>query len=178
MKPDLARWRVRAGYPAAAAYFLLAHPRPGLLAAGAALGAFGLLWRAWAAGYLEKNRRLSTDGPYGRTRNPLYFGSLWMAAGMAVASGSTAAAILVAAYWLAFYPATMRAEERELAARYGDAFADYAARVPAFWPRWRAPEAGPQPGFRFQLYWRNREYRAALGYLLVLALLALRMLVR
>jgi hypothetical protein len=178
MKPHLARWRVRAGYPAAAAYFLLAHPRPRLLVAGAALGAVGLLWRAWAAGYLQKNRQLSTSGPYGHTRNPLYFGSLWLAAGMAVAAGSIAAAAIVVAYWLAFYPATMRAEERELAARYGDAYADYAARVPAFWPRWRVRQSGPRQKFRFQLYWQNREYRAALGYLLALALLALKMLAR
>lgn len=168
-----ARWRVRAGYPAAVAYFLLARPRPAWLAAGAAVGLIGLLVRAWAAGHLEKRHSLTTGGPYNWTRHPLYFGSLWLAVGLAVAGCSWAAAAVVALYWWWFYPAAVQAEEEELSRIHGAAFAAYAARVPRFWPR--RPSQPCSARFQFRRYWQNREYRAALGFLVALLALWLRL---
>ena len=175
MKAELARCRVRAGYPVVLLYFWLAHPRPGWLAAGAALGLAGLAIRGLAAGYLRKNEGLATAGPYAWTRNPLYFGSAWLAAGLAIAAHSWLAAAVVAAYFLAFYPATLHREETELAAHYGRDFLDYAARVPLFWPR---PPRSPAPSRKFSwaLYRRNHEYNAALGLAVVVALLAIKMI--
>ncbi len=169
------RWRVRAGYPVALVYFWLAHPAPRALAGGAALAVLGLLVRAAAAGRLRKQEALATSGPYRWTRNPLYFGSALLAAGLLLAGASPSAGLLVIAYFLLFYPAVMRREEQELRARYGAAFEEYAARVPLFWPR---PPRDSQPAapFSWELYRRNREYKAALGALLVLGLLALKML--
>jgi hypothetical protein len=175
MKGGLARWRVRAGYPAALLYFWLAHPRPLWLGVGVAIGAAGLGVRGLAAGHLRKQEGLATTGPYAWTRNPLYFGSSGLAAGLALAAGTWPAALVVAAYFLAFYPATMRSEEVELARQYGDAFRDYAARVPLFWPR---PPRGAAKAERFSwpLYRRNHEYNAAVGMGVVVLLLALKML--
>ncbi len=182
MKGGLARWRVRAGYPVALLYFWLAHPRPWWIGAGAALAFGGLAIRGLAAGYLVKREELATSGPYAWTRNPLYFGSAWMGAGLAVASHSWLAAAVVVAYLAAFYPATLRSEEAELKREYGAAFREYAARVPRFWPRLPRPEPSGQrtdaPARRFSaaLYRRNREYNAALGTLAVLALLIVKMI--
>jgi protein-S-isoprenylcysteine O-methyltransferase Ste14 len=175
MRGGLARWRVRAGYPAVLLYFWLAHPRPAWLAVGAIVAVAGLAIRALAAGHLRKHEGLATAGPYAWTRNPLYFGSMWMAAGLAVASHSWLAGGVVVAYFLAFYPATMRSEEAELAREYGDAFRDYASRVPLFWPR--PPRvARPARKFSVALYRRNHEYNAALGTAVVLLLLVLKMI--
>lgn len=177
MKGELARWRVRAGYPAAILYFWLAHPRPAWLGTGAAVAVGGLAIRALAAGYLRKHEGLATAGPYAWTRNPLYFGSMWMAAGLGVASHSWLAGGLVAAYFLAFYPATLRSEEGELMREYGEAFRSYAARVPLFWPR--PPKENPATTtarrFSAALYRKNHEYNAAIGTALVLLLLVLKM---
>ena len=175
MKGGLARWRVRAGYPAALLYFWLAHPRPGWIAAGAAAGVLGLAIRGYAAGYLRKNQGLATAGPYGWTRNPLYFGSMWLAVGLAIAADSWIAAAVVAAYFLAFYPATMRSEELELAARYGAAYGEYAARTPLFWPR-RPRGRSPEGKFSWAVYRANHEYNAGLGLAVVVALLVLKMI--
>lgn len=175
MKGGLAHWRVRIGYPAALLYFWLARPRPAWLVAGAAIALAGIGIRALAAGYLRKHEELATSGPYAWTRNPLYFGSACMAAGLAVASHAWLASAVVAAYILVFYPATMRSEEAELAREYGDSFRDYAARVPLFWPR--PPRmAGTGRKFSGALYRRNREYNAALGMAVVLLLLVLKMI--
>jgi len=168
------RWRVRIGYPVALAYLLLARPTPRSLAIGALVGALGIGIRAWAAGYLRKHEALAVSGPYAFTRNPLYFGSVILAAGFVAAGDSLWAAIIVAAHLALFYPAVMKREEGELRAHYGDAFVDYATRVPLFWPRLRSAPQPPRessPKFSLQLYRRNREYQAALGFLVGLVLL-------
>jgi protein-S-isoprenylcysteine O-methyltransferase Ste14 len=175
MRGSLAKWRVRAGYPVVLLYFWLAHPRLEWLVTGAIAGFAGLAIRGLAAGHLRKHEGLATSGPYAWTRNPLYFGSALLAAGLAIAAGSLLAAVVVAAYFLAFYPATLRSEESELAREYGDTFREYATRVPLFWPRPpRSGVAGQK--FSWVLYRRNREYNAALGMAIVVALLAAKMI--
>lgn len=175
MKSELARWRVRAGYPTVVLYFWLAHPTLEWLTVGGLIGFAGLAIRALAAGHLRKQEGLATRGPYAWTRNPLYFGSGALAAGLALASGTWTAATAVAAYYLAFYPATMRSEERELAAQYGEAFRQYAAEVPLFWPKPPRREASGER-FSWALYRRNHEYNAVLGAAVVVVLLALKMI--
>jgi len=163
------RWRVRAGYPLGVAFLVLATPTPMLIASGAVVGAIGLAIRAAAAGHLRKHEQLSTSGPYSWTRNPLYFGSVLLAAGMMIAGGSWMSAALVAAYIGLFYPPVMRREEAELRARYGAEFDAYAARVPLFFPM---PPRRPEPGeFSWAQYQRNREYQALGGFIAALAAL-------
>lgn len=166
------RLRVPLGYPIALLYLWLARPTLSSLGIGAAFVLLGLFIRALAAGRLRKHEQLSTDGIYALTRNPLYLGSAFLAAGFVIAGYSWIAALLVVAYALVFYPAVIRREELELRARYGPAFDDYARRTPRFFPRF-AP--GPtRLQFSWAIYIRNREYQAALGVLAGFALLALK----
>lgn len=171
----LTRWRVRAGYPVALVFLLLAQPTRASLALGAAIAALGLLLRGAAAGHLRKQEALATSGPYAWTRNPLYLGSALLAGGLAVAGRTWPGAALVVAYFAVFYPAVMRREEQELRARYGPVFDDYCARVPLFWPRPPRSRAGESAGFSWQRYLRNREYKSTVGLVAGLLLLALRM---
>jgi protein-S-isoprenylcysteine O-methyltransferase Ste14 len=179
------RWRVRTGYPVGVVYWLLAAPTPCSILICAAISAVGLFIRGAAAGHLRKDQTLATTGPYARTRNPLYFGSAFIAAGFAVAGRSWWAAALVAAYFAIFYSAVMRNEADDLRKRFGAAFDDYAARVPLFFPR-IAVERGPAPSaelqpeqrFSWALYQTNRESRALIGTIAGLALLCVRMWLR
>ncbi len=168
----LARWRVRMSYPVALACLLPAHPTPASLVTGAAVAGMGLVVRGAAAGHVRKGQQLATSGPYGFTRNPLYFGSMLVAAGFLIAAHSWIATAGVAAYFAVFYPPVMRGEEQELRGAYGAEFEDYAARVPGFWPRWTRGVPRGQP-FSWAVYRQNREYEAVLGYLLGIALLSL-----
>lgn len=172
------RWRVRLGYPVALVCFLLAQPTPERLAIGACIAAVGVVLRGSAAAHLRKHEQLATSGPYASTRNPLYFGSALLAAGFLVASRSWIAAAILITYFVLFYGAVMRREEQELRAHYGAAFDEYAARVPLFWP-WRGvrrmPSKTADARFSWNLYWRNREYEAALGWLVGVGLLWLKM---
>jgi protein-S-isoprenylcysteine O-methyltransferase Ste14 len=168
------RWRVRAGYPLAVIVLLLARPTPGSIFAGALIGAVGLLTRAWAAGHLHKQKVLTKNGPYAHTRNPLYLGSAMLALGVGVATHSWIAAALLVAYFTLFYSMVMKREENELQLQHGSAFTDYAESVPLFWPMARAAgHDGEKNRFSFGQYKKNREYRAAIGFLLLLVVFVL-----
>jgi protein-S-isoprenylcysteine O-methyltransferase Ste14 len=169
------RWRVRVGYPVGIAAFWFAGPQPKWLFCGVAIALMGLLLRGYAAGHLRKHKQLAISGPYAYTRNPLYLGSVLLAAGFCVASHSWKSTVLLAAYLIVFYPVVIRREQTELKALYGGAFEAYASRVPAFWPR-MAPAKSPGERFSWTLYLQNREYEAGIGLAVAMAILWLRML--
>ncbi len=168
------RWRVRIGYPLAIIALFLARPTPRSILLGAAIGFVGLAIRAYSAGYLHKQEVLTTTGPYAYTRNPLYFGSSILVIGAAVAMRSWLAAALLFFYFALAYSFVMRREEMELRGKHGAAFDAYAASVPLFFPRLTP---NPQPGapggsFSWAQYKRNHEYDAAMGFVLLLIVLA------
>lgn len=176
MKKDaatwIALWRVRLGYLVAIVVLVLAQPDPKSVAIGAAIGIFGLLLRAYAAGFLKKQEVLTTTGPYGYTRNPLYLGSAILAAGAAWAMHSWISAAILSVYFAVVYYVVMRREEGELRGHFGEAFEKYAKTVPLFFPRLTpAPGQGNGGVFSFAQYKKNHEYQAALGFLFLLLLL-------
>jgi protein-S-isoprenylcysteine O-methyltransferase Ste14 len=171
------RWRVRVGYLVGIAAFWFAKPRLSWLICGVGIAILGLLLRGYAAGHLRKHKQLATSGPYAFTRNPLYLGSILLAAGFSVASHSIISTVLLVAYLAVFYPVVIRREQMELAALYGAAFAEYASRVPAFWPR-LSPAMASTEHFSWALYRENREYEAAIGLGVAMVLLVIIMVLR
>jgi protein-S-isoprenylcysteine O-methyltransferase Ste14 len=169
----IARWRVRLGYLLAVFVLWFARPTPKYVAIGAAIGVIGLWLRAYAAGYLHKQKVLTVTGPYAYTRNPLYLGSAILALGAGVATRSWISAGILVVYFALVYSVVMRREERELLAQHGEAFHVYATTVPLFLPKITAANVpGTSAGkFSFAQYKRNHEYQAASGYLLLLCAL-------
>lgn len=164
----LARWRVPLGYVLAVAAMWFAAPTPRSLAIGAAIGALGEALRIWAAGHLEKGREVTTSGPYAITRHPLYVGSSVLGAGFAVAAHSVPVAALVIAYLVVTITAAVRSEEAHLTEKFGESY-----------PAYRDGRAQPgQRRFSFERAWRNREYRALAGFVVVFLLLAVRLSMR
>lgn len=179
------RWRVRAGYPVAVLFWLLARPTSHSILYGSIIAVLGLLVRGMASGHLRKDRELAVTGPYACTRNPLYLGSALLAAGFIIAGHSWSAGVLVGAYFAIFYYAVMRNEEGDLRARFGVAFEQYASRVPLFFPRAprepltpRDPASESNGKFSLGQYLRNREYKALIGTIAGLGIMWLRMWVR
>ncbi len=177
------RWRVRTGYPVAVIYLVLANPKLRWILIGAVVAAIGLLIRGASSGHLRKDRELATSGPYACTRNPLYLGSAFLAAGFAIAGGSWWAGLLVVTYFGIFYYAVMRNEEQDLHRRFGAAFDAYAARVPLFFPWFVAANGASSDGetsqqFSWAQYRRNREYKALIGTIAGVGVLFLRMWIR
>jgi len=159
----VARLRVPSGFLIVAAFAWFSHPSARSLAAGLPISALGLAIRAWAAGCLAKNRQLATGGPYAYARNPLYIGTLLVAAGLAIASRSLGLGILFAAVFVLVYLPVIQLEEQHLRRLFPD-YDTYAAHVPALWPRLRPlPQENPNP-FRVALYLKNQEYQAGVGF--------------
>lgn len=173
----MARWRVPAGFALGAAYVIFAQPTPPLLIAGSLIALAGLGIRAYAAGHLEKNRKLAVAGPYAYTRNPLYFGSLLIGLGLVVAGGRWVLALVFIAFFACFYGPVMHREASSLRLHFGQDYERYAAGVPLFFP-YRRPLAVSGERFKWERYRKNREYKAALGYLVGIVFLTLKILLR
>ncbi len=164
----LARWRVPLGYLLALVVIVLAAPTALSLIVGATVGALGELLRLWAAGHLEKGREVTRTGPYAFTRHPLYAGSSIMGLGFAIAAHSVAVAAMVFVYLGVTIAAAVRSEEAHLTEKFGESY-----------PAYREGRAAPAARrFSFERAWRNREYRAMAGFAAVLAVLAVRLLIR
>jgi len=159
----VARLRVPSGFLLVAVFAWFSHPAALSLAIGLPVSLLGLALRAWAAGCLAKNRQLATGGPYAYTRNPLYLGTLVVAAGLAIAARSPSLAILFLAVFVLVYLPVIQNESQHLDRLFPD-YAAYASAVPLLWPRLTPfPCKNPHP-FRLALYLRNQEYNAGAGF--------------
>src|ERR1700676_2235658 len=130
----VARLRGPSGFLIVLVFGWVSHPTPQSTRICVPLLLAGPLLRAWAAGCLAKNRELATGGPYAHTRNPLYIGTLLVAAGLAVASRSPGLALLFASVFLLIYLPVIQNEEQHLRQIFPE-YSAYAGRVPALWPR-------------------------------------------
>jgi protein-S-isoprenylcysteine O-methyltransferase Ste14 len=165
----VARLRVTCGFVLLAAFAWFSQPSVKSLELGLPVSVLGLLLRAWATGHVEKNIKLAESGPYAYVRNPLYLGTLLVAAGFVIASRRWWLAILFGAVFLLIYLPAIELEEQHLRELFPE-FTGYAERVPALWPTLDPAKLGGR--FRWDLYVRNREYQALIGFLLGAALLA------
>ena len=160
----VARLRVPSGFLIVIVFAWFSEPTPESMAWGVPVSVAGLALRAWAAGCLAKNERLATGGPYAHTRNPLYAGTLLVAAGLAIAARSVWLAGLFAAVFLLVYLPVIQNEEQHLRKLFPE-YAAYADQVPSLWPRLTAARVGNANPFRAALYLRNQEYQAGMGFL-------------
>ena len=115
--------------------------------AGVGVMAAGLAVRAWSmrtlGAYYSRTLRTTSDqtvvehGPYRVIRHPGYLGSIMVWTGFALASGSAAAALGVAALMGNAYGRRIASEEAMLTGRFGSAYADYSHRtkrlIPFIW---------------------------------------------
>ena len=194
MALTLRQIRRRTAWLLAIPFLLLSRPTAASLGVGVVICLAGLALRAWAAGTIEKDRRLVTHGPYAWVRSPLYLGSLFVGLGVTLAGGHWIWPVVFVLYFSVVYGATVRREDRLLEERFPESFSDYAARVRVFVPR-RTPYLASQHatggaefvqedeasdrtgGFAWGRYVRNREWEAGLGALAAFGLLAARVVV-
>ena len=114
-----------------------------LLSAIALGGGFWLLAAAWTVLYrAQRSHRLATTGPYARLRHPQYVGFILIMLGFLL-QWPTLVTLVMFPILVTMYVLLARREEREAEAEFGDEYRRYAARTPAFLPRWGAsPRTG------------------------------------
>ncbi len=98
-------------------------------------GGFWLLAAAWRVLYhAQQTHTLATTGPYAYLRHPQYAGFVFIMFGFLV-QWPTLLTLAMFPVLVYMYLRLARREEREVAAEFGAAYRNYAARVPAFIPR-------------------------------------------
>jgi protein-S-isoprenylcysteine O-methyltransferase Ste14 len=167
--------RVPAGTVLGIIFLILMHPSVRSLWIGSIIALAGSFIRLWAAGHIEKGIALAQSGPYAYTRNPLYFGSFFMALGIMIAGQGYWLLIPFGLFYIGFYLPVMRAEEQDLHKAYGDRFLEYAKRVSLFFPSFRTTIHEPSR-FSWIRVRKNREHRNLASLILVEAILILRLL--
>lgn len=113
-----------------------------LLVVAILLTALGALLRVWGAAYVGAGvvnsahmhgDHLLADGPYRRSRNPLYLGTLLHTLGIALLMPPAGAVFAIAAIWILQVRLAL-AEEAFLSQRFGNVYTTYMERVPRFLP--------------------------------------------
>ncbi|MDT3706240.1 MAG: isoprenylcysteine carboxylmethyltransferase family protein [Thiobacillus sp.] len=98
-------------------------------------GGFWLLSSAWKVLFAAQTAHtLAVTGPYAYIRHPQYAGFVLIMLGFLV-QWPTILTLAMFPVLVFMYVRLARHEEREVAAEFGEAYARYAARVPAFFPR-------------------------------------------
>lgn len=98
-------------------------------------GGFALISNAWYVLYqAQRNKTLATTGPYSYVRHPQYVGFIMVLFGFLL-QWPTILTLLMFPVLVWMYIRLARQEEREAIAEFGDAYRQYAARVPGFFPR-------------------------------------------
>jgi len=138
---------------------------------GCSLVAVGLALRSWAAGMLRKDAQLTTSGPYGIIRNPLYVGSFLLMIGFCTLVDDPENIWFVLGPFLVLYIMKVSREERRLSRIFGDQWQSYVRSVPRFLPR-RLPSLS-FADWSLSRWLGNREYRAVSAVFLGLVALQL-----
>lgn len=121
-----------------------------LVGAGVAITLVGELIRLWAVHHIgaisrtrsERLGPLVATGPFALVRNPLYVGNILLWVGFAIAARMLWLAPIILVLLALEYHAIVRWEEALLESRLGEAYREYAARVPRWIPSFKRGDRG------------------------------------
>jgi protein-S-isoprenylcysteine O-methyltransferase Ste14 len=137
-----------------------------------ALSLAGLALRMWTVGVAargtsgrntrhQKATSLNTTGPYSLVRHPLYVANGIIVVSWALFLHGWIAPLVVSVFTLAYYGCIAWREEQFLSERFGPAFEEWAAGVPAMMPAVRR-YAPPARRFQWTVAIRREFYAASL----------------
>ncbi len=158
-------------------FFLAARPTLLSICIGLPVVLTGEFIRTWSSGHIVKNSSLTTTGPYGLTRNPLYFGNFILGLGFMVSSGSPFLVLVFIPTFFFIYNATILQEEQFLVERYGEQFQMYQKKVPRFFPKINR-SALSEGRFDWLLVKKHREVNTWFSILVIILLLFLMLWMR
>ena len=166
LKKIIYKWRVRVTLLFVIAAVVLAEPELWAILVGVGLTLIGLAIRTWACGHLEKEKKLTTSGPYRHTRNPLYFGNLLM--GLGIVIGSQSWWVLGCAFivFVIFYPVIILSEKQKMEGLFPQKYEEYKKHVPLFSPSYFSTWPRQTERFSWTKYKKNKESRAIIAFIL------------
>lgn len=131
----------------------------------------GEIIRIWATGHLEKNKSLTTSGPYGYVKNPMYVGSFIIMLGFNAMAINPyihyIIAIEVLGFLVYYVPYKRKIEGTRLLEKFGEAYADYDKSVPDYIARRLTAYSGPNSDKHWskEIFKENNELHVALSVL-------------
>jgi protein-S-isoprenylcysteine O-methyltransferase Ste14 len=135
-------WLVLASWLSRAGWLSFSAATNAVLIVAIVLVALGAWLRIWGASYVGTSvvqsrsmhgESMLADGPYRRTRNPLYLGTILHIIGLAILMPLSGAIFCVVFIWLLQVRLAL-AEEPFLAQRFGQPYIEYRKAVPRFLP--------------------------------------------
>jgi protein-S-isoprenylcysteine O-methyltransferase Ste14 len=131
--------------------------------------------RVMASGHIDKNDRITREGPYSISRNPLYIGNFILGVGFITAAGNPWLAPFFLLFFFFMYNFTIKYEEKFLARIFPDEWDDYVSSVPRILG-WRSL-SGYTPGeFKWGLVKKHREFNNIPGFGLIYVILMVKYL--
>ena len=141
---------------AVCAYFT--SPASELVVIGLAIAVFGQVFRIYAAGFIHKNRKLASTGPYALVRHPLYLGNFLILIGFTLAAANLYVGIAVMVFFLIWYPAAISYEDSKLESIFEDEWRDWSKNIRAIIPgRFKWADLKAEGWDTYQALIRNGE---------------------
>ena len=104
------------------------------------IGGFILLANSWRVLFkAQKTEKLATSGPYKTIRHPQYVGFIAIMAGFLL-QWPTFPTLVMFPVLVWMYTLLARKEENEIRAEFGNLYGGYAAKTPAYFPRFLGRE--------------------------------------
>ncbi|MDQ6961781.1 MAG: isoprenylcysteine carboxylmethyltransferase family protein [Mariprofundaceae bacterium] len=125
---------------------------------GTVIVLLGAVGRTWASGYIDKDQKLATCGPYAYTRNPLYVFNFTMFVGCCVMSANIWVGLACMISFLLIYSPVIRVEAQRMADYFGDDYHNWALHVPLFFPRFTAFSSNDNRPYSFKLMFEHKEH--------------------
>lgn len=128
---------------------------------------FGFWIRVYTIGYTPRftsgrnvkaqlAETLNTKGIYSIVRHPLYLGNFFMWLGIALLIGHIWFVVSFCLFYWVYYERIMFAEEQFLRKKFGEAYTEWADKVPAFFPKMRG-FVKPDISFSFKKVLRKEK---------------------
>lgn len=155
---------------AALVVIVFAQPSMSTLLLGTLIVLLGEFGRTWASGYIEKDAKLCTAGPYAFTRNPLYVSNLTMFLGFCVMGNNLIAAVVGMIIFTWIYLAIIDIEARRMVHLFGEDYIKWAVDVPLFVPRFSPWKERTQKAYSFALMLEHMEHKHWLGVVVGLSI--------
>lgn len=149
-------------YPFGLLMLFFGHVDEHSLRAGIGCVIAGMLIRLWSNGFAIKNDKLTVCGPYAFVRNPLYLGTSLIALGMAIVLSMGWFILLFVGVMTFIYVKTIKGEQKDLEAKFGDDFRHYCSKVPAFFPTLVPYQSKSYWPFSLERLYKSKEHKVVI----------------
>ena len=95
----------------------------------------GMWLRSWAAGVINKNKILTTTGPYSLFRHPLYIGSLFLAIGFSILINDLVVWVILLFFVFFVYRQKIKEEETLLQKIFPGQWEQFVKQTGVFFPK-------------------------------------------